>query len=55
MAVHEEAEHLALDGELRALETAWRDAEEIAAIADGLFVPETVQRRFGSPEDRNPA
>ncbi len=55
MAVHEEAEHLALDGELRALETAWREAEEIAAIADSLFVPETVQRRLGPPDDRNPA
>lgn len=36
MAVHEEAERRALDGELRALEDAWREADEIAAIADGL-------------------
>jgi hypothetical protein len=37
MAVHEEAERRALEGEFRALEAAWRDAEEIAAIADGLL------------------
>jgi hypothetical protein len=36
MAVHEEAERRALDGELTALEDAWREAEEIAGIADGL-------------------
>ena len=36
MAAHEDMERLALEGELRELETAWRNAEEIAAIADGL-------------------
>jgi len=36
MAAHEDMERLALEGELRALETAWRNAEEIAAIADNL-------------------
>ena len=36
MAAHEDMERLALEGELRALETAWRNAEEIAAIADDL-------------------
>jgi hypothetical protein len=46
MAVHEEAEHLALDGELRALETAWREAEEVAGIADSLFMPEAVEARI---------
>ena len=51
MAVHEEAEHQALDGELRALETAWRQAEEIAAIADSLFVPDSVQARFATQRD----
>jgi hypothetical protein len=42
MAVHEDAERVALQGELDALEAAWRDAEEIAAIADGLLVPDAV-------------
>ncbi len=37
IAVHEDAERQAMQGELRALETAWRDAEEIAAIADRMF------------------
>jgi hypothetical protein len=43
MALHEEAELRALRGELRDLEQAWRDAEEIAAIADGLLTPSSVQ------------
>jgi hypothetical protein len=36
MALHEEQERRALEGELHALEAAWREAEEIAAIADNL-------------------
>ncbi len=36
MALHEESERRALEGELRVLEAAWREAEEIAAIADAL-------------------
>lgn len=43
MAVHEESERRALEGELAALEEAWREAEEIAAIADRLVVPERVE------------
>lgn len=46
MALHEEAERRALEGELAELETAWRDAEEVAAIADNLFVPESVEAQF---------
>jgi hypothetical protein len=37
MASHEDAERRAMEGELAALERAWRDAEEVAAIADGMF------------------
>jgi hypothetical protein len=37
MALHEETERRALEGKLAALEDAWRDAEEIAAIADALL------------------
>jgi hypothetical protein len=45
MAAHEETERRALQGELGLLEEAWRDAEEIAAIADDMFLPEgTVDR-----------
>lgn len=36
MALHDEAERRALQGELSALEAAWRQAEEIAEIADAL-------------------
>jgi hypothetical protein len=36
MAVHDELEREALRGELAALEAAWRQAEEIAGIADWL-------------------
>jgi hypothetical protein len=41
MALHEEQERRALEGELIALEHAWRDAEEIAKISDNLLVPES--------------
>jgi hypothetical protein len=40
MALHEEQERRALEGELWALERAWAGAEEIAAISDGLLLPE---------------
>jgi hypothetical protein len=36
MALHEEDERRALEGELTVLQAAWRDAEEIAGIADRL-------------------
>ena len=37
MALHEDFERRALEGELAELERAWREAEEIAAIADDLL------------------
>jgi hypothetical protein len=37
MAANEDTERRAMDGELNELERAWRDAEEVAAIADGMF------------------
>jgi hypothetical protein len=43
MALHEEAERRAMQGELAELERAWRDAEEVAAIADDLLVPSGVR------------
>ncbi|HEX5386740.1 MAG TPA: hypothetical protein VFW66_08585 [Gemmatimonadales bacterium] len=39
MAVHEEEERRALEEEIGPLEAAWRDAEEIAGIADDLLTP----------------
>ena len=43
MATHEEAEREALEGELKELEARWREAEEIARIADNLFLPDSVE------------
>jgi hypothetical protein len=43
MAAHEDSERRALEGELALLEEAWREAEEIAAIADRLLIPESVE------------
>jgi hypothetical protein len=47
MALHEEEEMRALQGELWRLERAWEEAEEIAAIADGLLLPDGVEERLG--------
>lgn len=43
MALHEDAERRAIAGELAELAHAWRDAEEIAAIADDMLVPSGVR------------
>jgi hypothetical protein len=43
MALHEESERRAMQGELAELERAWREAEEVAAIADDLLVPSGVR------------
>lgn len=37
MALHEDAEREAMRGELAALENRWKEAEEVAAIADNLI------------------
>jgi hypothetical protein len=44
MAAHEESERRALEGELVLLERTWREAEEIASIADRLLIPESVEK-----------
>ncbi|MDQ3605736.1 MAG: hypothetical protein M3418_06080 [Gemmatimonadota bacterium] len=49
MAANEDAERRALEGELRQLEAAWREAEEIAAIADGLLVDDELPKLPGAP------
>jgi len=43
MALHEEQERRALEGELWRLERAWEEAEEIAAISDNLLLPKGVE------------
>jgi hypothetical protein len=42
MAAHEDSERRAMEGELALLEAAWRQAEEIAKIADNLLIPPSV-------------
>ncbi len=55
MATQEEAERRAMEGELAILEEAWRQAEEIAGIADNLLVPQSIEdfledvKRHGGP------
>jgi hypothetical protein len=55
MAAHEEQERRALDGELRELEAAWRGAEEIAAIADDLLLPEGLGAKLDQLRGRSSA
>ena len=52
MALHEEQERRAIEGELWILERAWKEAEEIAAISDSLLLPAGTDeffRRHGRP------
>lgn len=46
MALHEEQERRALEGELWRLERAWEEAEEIAAISDDLLLPSITDDFF---------
>ena len=48
MALHEEAERRAMQGELAELERAWREAEEIAKIADNLSMRDAKGRGLRS-------
>ena len=43
MALHEEQERRALEGELWLLERAWKEAEEIAEISDSLLLPDGTE------------
>jgi len=52
MATHEEAEREALEGELKELEARWREAEEIARIADNLLVPDSVDSFIDEERER---
>ncbi len=46
MALHEESERRAIEGELAVLEAAWREAEEVAGIADNLLIPTEVESQL---------
>lgn len=51
MALHEESERRAMDGELAELERAWRDAEVIAKISDDMFVTAGVDEKIARLQD----
>jgi hypothetical protein len=55
MALHEEEERRALEGELAGLEAMWRSAEEVAAISDDLLLPrgarEFIERHWNGARD----
>lgn len=46
MALHEDDERRAMEGELAALEERWREAEQIAEIADSLLVSAVTTARL---------
>ncbi len=48
MALHEDTERRAMEGELHLLETAWHEAEQIAEIADNMFTPAQIESRLES-------
>jgi hypothetical protein len=52
MALHEDSERRAMDGELADLERAWRDAETIAKIADDMFMPASMDDDMQRLRDR---
>jgi hypothetical protein len=46
MGLHEEEERAVIEGELTLLERRWREAEEIAGIADNMFLPTNTEDRL---------
>jgi hypothetical protein len=48
MALHEQNERQALDGDMAQLEQQWREAEVLAGIADNLLVPASVEARLAA-------
>src|SRR5688572_15988126 len=53
MAVNEENERIALESELALLEEAWKDAEEVASIADRLMMPRDVDEKLANLKNRS--
>jgi hypothetical protein len=52
MALHAETEQRAVGGELEPLRVAWREAAEVAAIADSLLVPDSVEAALQRLKDQ---
>lgn len=55
MAVNEGAERELLENELRLLESAWKEAEHVAAIADSLLLPPFIEKRMAALKSRRGA
>ena len=55
MVSHEESERRAMEGDLRILEEAWKEAEEIAGISDEMFLPEEISRQLHEMKGRDKA
>jgi hypothetical protein len=55
MAAAEHEEREALENELTRLETAWRHAEEVAAIADNLGSGHELDRKLDELRHRKPS
>jgi hypothetical protein len=55
MVLHEEDERRALEGDLAELEQRWREAEEIASIADGLLESPVIEARLEAIRQRDSA
>jgi hypothetical protein len=53
MALHDDTERQAMAGELQALADEWEMAEEIAKIADDMFLPDDIRARFESLKARS--
>jgi len=51
MALHEDSERHAMQGERALLTRAWQEAEEIAVISDALAVPARVQSALARLKD----
>jgi hypothetical protein len=54
MAVNEENERRVVHGELAILEEAWKEAEEVAAIADRLTLPAEFDEQMAELRRKRP-
>lgn len=54
MAVHEDDERRAMQGELAELERRWRDAEVIAKIADEMLTPDKLKVQLEEMREQKP-
>lgn len=54
MSLHEDSERRAMEGELHELERRWKEAEEIASIADSLTLPAATHAKFHALKAESP-